>query len=856
MRSAAPGDIEFYSEFLESNRFPGESQSGLLRDYIAQKYAGRSIDVVVAGGSAPRDFLFKYRTELFPHSPIVFTATDNASTADLMSGAGATGIVFVNTYRKTLDLALRVHPGTKQVFIISGSIGDNNSFERMARSQLNGYESKAAVTYLTDLSLRELMVRVKNLPKHSVVLYVWQQARNDQGKLLESRDVLNLIAPSTPVPLYGMSFANVGRGIVGGYVWTMEANAARLAAMTLKVAYGARASDIPVESAPDTPMFDWRQLQQWGIREDRLPENSVIRFRALTLWQQFKWRIIAAIAIIAFQALLIFALLIQRRRALRNAAALDRAQRVLRESEERFRNMANTAPVMIAISDADRQATFFNNGWLDFTGRTMEQELGQGWMAGVHPDDLDACLAGLRASFEARSRCHMEYRLRRADGQYRSIICTGVPRFESDGAFAGYIATLTDITELRQRQNEALANQKLESLGVLVSGIAHDFNNLLGGILAESELLLSDLAGASPTRAGVENIKVVSIRASEIVRQLMVYARQERMVFEAVDLAELVREMLQLIMASITKRAALKIDVPERVPPIRANAAQIRQVLMNLITNASDALRDKGGDIHVVVKQVHEQGESSVGAPQLPSPHCLQLEVRDSGSGMTDEIQARIFDPFFTTKGAGRGLGLAAVQGIILSHGGTIKVVSKLGEGSSFEILLPCFGQPVQVSSEIAKADSSSGGEGSTGTVLIVDDEDTLRVSVGKMLRRRGFFVFEAGDGATGLHLFQIHAAELDVILLDLTLPEMSGAEVLGELRRMRPDIKVILTTAYGRDRAFAEVCEQESIFYLRKPYHINDLIALLNICLKKPDSKESVQARVFAAPQSENCPK
>src|SRR6202030_1520249 len=154
-----------------------------------------------------------------------------------------------------------------------------------------------------------------------------------------SQEVLNLIASVARVPLYGMSFASVGRGIVGGYVWTMEANATRLAEMTLKVANGARASSIPVESAPATPMFDWRQLQRWGVREDQLPEGSIIRFRELSLWQQFKWRIITAVAIIAFQSLLIGALLIERRRARQNASALGRAQQVLRESEERFRNM-------------------------------------------------------------------------------------------------------------------------------------------------------------------------------------------------------------------------------------------------------------------------------------------------------------------------------------------------------------------------------------------------------------------------------------------------------------------------------------------------------------------------------------
>src|SRR5262249_7149303 len=250
LRSVAPGPVEFYSEFLESSRFPGENQAKLLRDYIEQKYADRPIDVVVPTGGPPLDFLFKYRRNLFPHTPIVFAANNHPSAPLLKSGAGATGIVFVNTYRKTLDLALRLHPGTKQVFIISGTIAHDKVFETSARSQLNGYESKAAITYLTDLPLPELMERIRNLSERSIVLYVWQQARNDQGKLLQSQEVLSVIAPLARVPLYGMSFANVGLGIVGGYVWTMEANTTRLAEMTLKVATGARASSIPVESAP------------------------------------------------------------------------------------------------------------------------------------------------------------------------------------------------------------------------------------------------------------------------------------------------------------------------------------------------------------------------------------------------------------------------------------------------------------------------------------------------------------------------------------------------------------------------------------------------------------------------------
>ena len=294
MRLATRGPVEFYSEFLESTRFPGESQSKLLHDYIRQKYAGRTIDVIVPNADAPLDFLFKYRNDFFPHTPIVFGATHYPSAAQLRSGAGATGIVFVNSYRKTIDLALRLHPGTDQVFIVSGTPAHDKMYETMARGQLNGDENEAAIRYLTDLPLPELMVRIKNLPARSLVLYVWQQVRDEEGKVLESPDVLKLIAPLARVPLYGMSFVNVGRGIVGGYVWTIEANATRLAEMTSKVASGTRASNIPVESAPDTPLFDWRQLLRWVFRDDCLPEISVIRFREISLWKQYKWRILGA----------------------------------------------------------------------------------------------------------------------------------------------------------------------------------------------------------------------------------------------------------------------------------------------------------------------------------------------------------------------------------------------------------------------------------------------------------------------------------------------------------------------------------------------------------------------------------
>ncbi|HYR41858.1 MAG TPA: response regulator, partial [Terriglobia bacterium] len=212
------------------------------------------------------------------------------------------------------------------------------------------------------------------------------------------------------------------------------------------------------------------------------------------------------------------------------------------------------------------------------------------------------------------------------------------------------------------------------------------------------------------------------------------------------------------------------------------------------------------------------------------------LEVHDSGCGMSEEIQGRIFDPFFSTKRAGRGMGLSAVRGIILSHGGTIRVQTAVGSGSCFQILLPCVREAEQESRDVVISAPLTGGEKVTAKVLLIDDEDTLRLAIASMLRRRGYSILETGDGATGMDLFRAHRTEIDIVLLDLTLPGMSGGEVLRELRKMRPDIKVVLSTAYGRDRALADVSEPKSVYYLRKPYEIEQLTTLLRkVCLNEP---------------------
>jgi two-component system CheB/CheR fusion protein len=508
-----------------------------------------------------------------------------------------------------------------------------------------------------------------------------------------------------------------------------------------------------------------------------------------------------------------------------------RAEATLHESEERFRIMADTAPVMIWVSGPDKARTFFSKGWLAFTGRTMDQELGTGWTEGVHPQDRE-CLSTSSHSLDARRNFQMECRLRRADGEYRWLLDTGVARFEQGGGFAGYVGSCVDITDLKRMQEENLAKQKLESVGTLAGGIAHDFNNLMGGVLAHSELALAELAGGGRPTEELQRIRSVAIRGAEIVRQLMIYAGQESEVLELVDVSSIVVDMLELLKVAVSKHAAVETALGKGLPLVRAHPAQLRQVAMNLIINASDAIGDQDGVIRVTTGLVTAGRDTSVsGAAELAEGDYVQFEVSDNGCGMTPETQARVFDPFFTTRLAGHGLGLAVVQGIVRGLRGTIRLVSSPGKGTTFQILLPCAKAPAPAAgSTISRAGEETLGTREAtilATILVVEDEDSLREAVSKMLRKRGLSVVEAVDGTAALDRLRAGPERIDLLFLDFTLPGVSSREVVEEARRLRPGMTVLLTSAYSREMAAASLGASVDRF-IRKPYRLDDVMDMI----------------------------
>jgi CheY-like chemotaxis protein len=340
--------------------------------------------------------------------------------------------------------------------------------------------------------------------------------------------------------------------------------------------------------------------------------------------------------------------------------------------------------------------------------------------------------------------------------------------------------------------------QKLESLGVLAGGIAHDFNNLLMSVMGNADLALLELAPSSAARESVEEIKRTAARAADLCRQMLAYSGRGKTIVEAVDLSEVVEEMSHMLDVSISKRAVLNKNLARPLPAVCADVTQLRQVVMNLITNASEALGEADGAICV------STGASECARSQLADAYVADefadglhvfIEVTDTGCGMDGETQARIFDPFYTTKFTGRGLGLAAVLGIIRGHKGAIRVESTPGKGTSIRVLLPATRQPV---ADVLPGPSVPDRASLSGTVLLADDEETVRAVSSRMLRRMGLEVMTASDGQEAVELFARHRKRIDGVLLDLTMPQMDGVQAFEQLRRIDPEVRVLLASGYS----------------------------------------------------------
>jgi PAS domain S-box-containing protein len=508
----------------------------------------------------------------------------------------------------------------------------------------------------------------------------------------------------------------------------------------------------------------------------------------------------------------------------RDVTDMVRAQQALRESEERYRVVSEMSRDLITEATADGQPTYVSPGVEDAVGYTAEELLEMPPYETVHPDDLERVRTLFEKAVSSEEPVRIEgYRLRTRDGSWRWFETTGHVYRRADGEVR-FLAVNRDITarrreeeERRELQEQMQRSQKLEGLGVMAGGIAHDFNNLLTPILGEASLWLRDLPADAPDRARVEKIAKAARRAAALTNQMLSYAGKRPLLIEQLDVSNLVQEMGQLLGSVDSGRAVLDYELVRDLPPVDADAAQLSQVVVNLISNASEALPDGKGRITVRTGVVDVAGPSAsmVFADRMVEGLHVYFEVADTGCGMDAETTRRIFDPFFTTKFAGRGLGLAAVTGIIRAHRGAIEIESEPGVGTRFRVLLPASTRRAEPPTE----SSVPPGWRASGTVLVIDDDDGVRDLAADVLGRAGLCVLSAANGLEGIELFRRHADEIRLVLLDLTMPGTSGSETFESIRRIRRDARVVMVSGYSEARATAALVGREPEGFLKKPF-------------------------------------
>ncbi len=387
--------------------------------------------------------------------------------------------------------------------------------------------------------------------------------------------------------------------------------------------------------------------------------------------------------------------------------------------------------------------------------------------------------------------------------------------------------------ERQQLEAQVLQSQKLESLGLLAGGIAHDFNNILTGVLGYLDLARMELPANSSARELMEEAVKSTHRAADLTKQMLAYSGKGRFFIQPLNLSTVVKESGPLLEISISKKVSLHYNLAPHLPMCEADQTQLGQVLMNLVINASEAMDNQTGAIQITTGSMHCSREYLREAfldETLPAGNYVYLEVTDTGSGMPEETKAKIFDPFFTTKFTGRGLGLAAVLGIVRGHKGAIKVVSEVGKGTTFRVLFPST-QKANIEVPLVVPTAVTRGN---GTVLVVDDEAVVRSLATNMLHRMGFRVITANDGLEGVDAFRHNADQILFVLLDLLMPNLDGIETLRELRKIRPDVCILFSSGYDEKVATEQLTENGIAGFIQKPYDFDQLSKAVQEALKK----------------------
>jgi PAS domain S-box-containing protein len=674
----SPQPVDFFDVALADARFETREQ-GAFVNYVEALFAGHRPDLVVPMGAPAVGFAQKYRARLFPDTPMLLAAVDQRLVQSSRLTRNDAVIAVRHDPRMLVEAMLKLMPDTTNVVMVFG----NSPLERfwadefMRESQLPS--NHVGCESFSGLSFEQMKRRAAALHRGSVMLFGDLMVDAEGIPQTGDEALANLHAVAN-VPIFGIHDFQLGHGIVGGPLVPVHELALQSASAAARILQGeSPASFRPPPIGATVPTYDWRELRRWGISQDRLPPRSIVKYRVPAVWERYEALLATIASVVLVQLALILCLAF-------NLRWRRKAERALRESEWRFRMVADSAPVFIWMAGTDRKCVFVNQSWLEFTGCSMEEELGSGWAEGIHPDDVQRCLKICYTSFDARQPFEMEYRLRRHDGEYRWVLDRGVPRYSGSGDFLGYVGVAMDLTDrklMEESRQKLIHVSRLAVVGELTTMIAHELNQPLTAMRLNLDVVktLPETAAVAEVRDILADIRADNVRAAEAIRRIRTLVSKHEMEMRIVDLNAIVLEAANLAKADVIARRGVQFHVECNAPcaTVRGDSVHLQQVVLNLIVNGLDAVKGIAqADRHLYVS-------TSAGVDGY-----VEVKVKDTGHGIEPENLSRVFESFFTTKPDGMGMGLSLARSIVQLHSGRLWAENNRdGNGSTFCFILP-----------------------------------------------------------------------------------------------------------------------------------------------------------------------
>ena len=820
-------DAEYHIEYMDTKRHFSPKSLDLLWRYYKRKYQNVPLDVVISSDDNAFNFLAKHHDTLFTETPVVFCGLNRLDQSVLDGLDEFTGLVEILDVKPTLDLALEFHPKTKRIAVISDETPTGVAIRRLVSDKAKDYP-ELAFMYLEarELTTSELLDRLRSLPHNTIALLVsWFGDKT--GKYINLGKACREISGTSPVPVYGFVDPWLGHGIVGGKLISGLTQGEAAARIALRILESESPSNIPVlQESVNRYMFDHEQLKRWGLPLSELPPDSIIVNQPTSFYAEHK-RVVWGVALFSvIQILIIFCLLA-------NTARRRRAEEAVREQRDKAQRYLDVAGVMFVAISPDEKVSLINKKGCDVLGLKEEDVLGKNWFDNFVPARMREEIRGVFQKLMAGEVEPVKYyqnSVLTSGGEERIVAWHNTLLRDEERKITGTLSSGEDLTEQKLLEVQIHHAQKMEAVGTLAGGIAHNFNNLLMGIQGNTTLMLMDMDSSHPNYEMLKTIEKQIKSGATLTRELLGYARKGQYEVTPINMNDVIQDTSETF-GRTRREVTIHLELGEDLNAIRADQGQIEQVLLNLYVNAADAILGSGD---IILKTANVTHRDMKGKTYDPKPgNYVLLTVADTGRGMDKQTQKHIFEPFFTTKEMGNrrgtGLGLASVYGIVKAHAGYIDVDSKKGKGTTFGIYLPATEKKTEKTSQAAQEIIKG-----SGTILLVDDEEVV-LDVGiKLLEKLGYGVLDAKSGREALEIFKENKDRIDVVLLDMIMPDVGGGEAYDLMKQINPDVKVLLSSGYSIDSQAKEILARGCDSFIQKPFTMPQLSQSIREVLNK----------------------